>query len=312
MKVKPHAKRSWLVPLSSLHCQVQQKVCILCQFLPIRLYQDLHQALPKVELFVELEALIRIYPCQPLLRTTLLDHVYSLLQEALPVDPRAIKMHATRRLREFTFPKEDGKDDPHVVDSEKLIDALQSANERLTTAVNASCEDTTKSDTRIVTHPTISEIYADFVSEWCRSPTLEPSLVRQNLGLGLVSLLIITTTSQRQYLIGSLQALAQSSGASPVLQATHVRLLLRDNASPKRTLRYARKYSVTSVSPSVWLARLDAEKACDQDNIKSAWASARTAVGTSQDVNDTEKIWLWGLDHQASDAEQQQAVYEVN
>lgn len=31
----------------------------------------------------------------------------------------------------------------------------------------------------------------------------------------------------------------------------------------------------------------------------------------SQDINGTEKIWLWGLDHQSRDTEGQQAVYEV-
>lgn len=100
-------------------------------------------------------------------------------------------MHATRRLREITLPGEDDKstveDDPRVVDCEQLIDALQSANERLTAAVKASCEPSTKSDTRTDTQPTISEIYADFVSEWCWSPTLEPSLVRQHLDLTLIS-----------------------------------------------------------------------------------------------------------------------------
>lgn len=263
---------------------------------------------------MELETLIRSYPCQPRLRTTLLDHVYSLLQETLPGDPRAIKIHATRRLREFTLPKEDGKDiveDGPLVDGENLIDALQSANERLTTAVKASCKTFTKGDTRTVSHPSISEIYADFVSEWCRSPTLEPSLVRQNLDSSLVFLSMFTTL-QKKYLIGSLQAMAQSSGASPVLQATHVRLLLRDSAPAKRKLKLARKYSAASASPSVWLARLDAEEACDQGNMESAWASARTAVGTNQDIKDTEKIWLWGLDHQLGNAGDQHTVYEVN
>ena len=138
---------------------------------------------------MELEALIRSYPCEHRLRITLLDHVHSLLQEALPDDPCAIQMHATRQLRELTLPKEDGKDvaedEPHFVDNEKLIDALQSANERLTTAVKASCRTFMKSDTRTAN---MSEIYANFVSEWCRSPILEPSLVRQILDLYLVSL----------------------------------------------------------------------------------------------------------------------------
>lgn len=171
---------------------MQPKVCILCCILEIKRYQVFHQALPTVKLFAELEALIRSYPCQLRLRITLLDHVYSLLQEVLPDDPRAIQVHATRQLRGLTLPKENDKhiveDDPHVVDSEKLIDALQSANERLSTAVKASWGTSTKSDSRTATHPNMSEIYADFVSEWCRSPTLEPNLVRQIPDLVLVSL----------------------------------------------------------------------------------------------------------------------------
>lgn len=169
---------------------MQQKVCILCYTPGIRLDRPFHQALPTVKLFVELEALIRGYPCQLRLRTTLLDHVYSLLQEVLPDDPRAIQMHATRRLRELALPKDDGKDivedDPRCMDSEKLIDALQSANERLTTAVKASCGTSMKSDTFSAAHSNMSEIYANFVSEW--SPTLEPSLVRRILDPVLVSL----------------------------------------------------------------------------------------------------------------------------
>ncbi|KAG8214000.1 hypothetical protein J3R82DRAFT_10751 [Butyriboletus roseoflavus] len=237
------------------------------------------KALPTVELFVELEALIRNYPCQLRLRTTLVDHVYALLQEALPDDPRAIQMHATRQLRELILPKEDGKDivegDPHFVDSEKLIDALQSANERLTMAVKASWGTYTRSDTHTATRPNMSEIYADFVLEWCRSSTLEPRL--------------------KQYLMGSLQVLAQGPSALPVLQATHIRSI-----------------QLISASPGVWLARLDAEEAwaCDPDDIKSAWASARAAVVASQDVDGAEKIWLWGLDHQSSNTEDRQAVYE--
>ncbi|KAG6375433.1 U3 small nucleolar RNA-associated protein 6-domain-containing protein [Boletus reticuloceps] len=235
------------------------------------------KALPTAKLFLELETLIRNYPCQLRLRTTLLDHVYSLLQESLPDDPRAVQMYATRRLREVSLPKQDGKDfseEDRFADGEKLIDALQSANEQLTTAVRASWRTSMKSDPRAVAHPNMSEIYADFVSEWCRSPTLEPSLVREILDLELISL-------DDQYYI-----------------------------TESRALKFARKYSTGSSSPSVWLARLDAEHACDQGDIRSAWASARTAVFASQDVDATEKVWLWGLDHQPGNAEDQQAVHE--
>lgn len=145
-----------------------------------------------MKLFVEVEALIRSYPCQLRLRATLLDSVYSLLQESLPDDPRAIRMHATRRLRDLILPKENDKDivedNSHLVDNEKLIDALQSANERLSTAVRASWGTSVKSDTCSTAHPNMSEIYADFVSEWCRSPTLDSNLVRYILDLVLVCL----------------------------------------------------------------------------------------------------------------------------
>jgi U3 small nucleolar RNA-associated protein 6 len=122
---------------------------------------------------------------------------------------------------------------------------------------------------------------------------------------------IFTTYRQKQYLIGSLQVLAQSSGASPVLQATHLRLLLRDNTSPKRTLRLARRYSAASASPDIWLARLDAENTSDEADVKSAWASARAAVDASSDAKGAEKVWLWGLDHWSTNPQVQQAEYEV-
>ncbi|KAF9237504.1 U3 small nucleolar RNA-associated protein 6-domain-containing protein [Melanogaster broomeanus] len=252
------------------------------------------KALPKVELFLELETLIRTYPCQLRLRTTLLDHLYSLVQETIPDDPRAVKMHATRRLRELTILKEDSNessnDDCRLADSEDLIDALQAANEYLTTAVNTSWTRSRSCGSTGAIDRDIADIYADFVVEWCQLPTLEPSL--------------------KQYLVGSLQALAQRSGAPPVLQATHIRVLLRDNVSPKKTLKLARRYSATSASPDVWLARLDVENSSDECDVKSAWASARAAVDASSDVKGAEKIWLWGLDHWSTNPEGQQGVYE--
>jgi hypothetical protein len=96
------------------------------------------------------------------------------------------------------------------------------------------------------------------------------------------------------------------------LQATHIRVLLRDNVSTKKTLKLARRYSVASTSPDVWLARLDAENTSDECDIKSAWASARAAVDANSDVKGAEKIWLWGLDRCSTHPEDQQAVYEVN
>lgn len=75
-------------------------------------------------------------------------------------------MLATRRLHEMKEDKEDGDDDQ----SERLIDALQYANEQLVDAVNASQGQSAKVE--------ISNIYVDFVEEWLRVPTLEETLVR--------------------------------------------------------------------------------------------------------------------------------------
>ncbi|KAF9227279.1 hypothetical protein BS17DRAFT_878240 [Gyrodon lividus] len=254
------------------------------------------KALPNVELFLELETLIRTYPCQLRLRTTLSDHLYSLLQETIPDDPRAVKMRATRRLREFTTKKDHSRDissdgdDSRLVDSEDLVDALQAANECLTTAVQASWTRSRSNGSSRAANLDISDIYAGFVMEWCQLPTLEPNL--------------------KQYLLGSLQALAQSSEASPVLRAMHLRLLLRDNAFPKKTLKVARRYSAASASPDVWLARLDAENISNGADVKSAWAAARAAVNAGSDMSGAEKIWLWGIDHWSTNPEDQQVVYE--
>ncbi|KIJ67863.1 hypothetical protein HYDPIDRAFT_107389 [Hydnomerulius pinastri MD-312] len=251
------------------------------------------RALPKVDLFLELETLIRTYPCQSRLRGTVLDHLYSLLEESIPNDPRAVKMHATRRLREISL-NDDAKDTTGgaatVTESEGLINALQVANECLANAVKASLSQPIPKDSKNVFKPDISDVYADFVLEWCRLPTLEPSM--------------------KQYLISSLQALAQSSGSLPVLQATNIRLLLRDSVPSKKMLKLARRYSMVSTSPDVWLARLDAEKASGEASVLSAWASARVAVRPNGDEKGVKSVWLWGFDHLLVRWEDQQALYE--
>ncbi|KAH7888620.1 U3 small nucleolar RNA-associated protein 6-domain-containing protein [Phlebopus sp. FC_14] len=250
------------------------------------------KALPRIELFSELETLIRTFPCLAHLRTTLLDYLYSLLQEAIPDDPRSVKMRATRRLREVTRSHESAEDntnsDTSMDSNEMLIDALQYANEQLVSAVKSSRKQPKSGSTRTADKFDISDIYADFVLEWCRTPTLDSNL--------------------KQYLMGSLQSLAQDPDASSALQATHIRLLFSDSGPSKKTLKFARRYSLTSASPSVWLARLDVEHASDDHNVGSTWALARAAVQSSPDEDGIEKVWLWRLDHCPS--EERQARYE--
>lgn len=116
-------------------------------------------------LFSALEVLIRSYPCQEGLRTALLDHLYSDLKDTLPGDPQAMKMLATRKLRELT--SQENNDDSDPTEGEDFVDALQCANESLSTAVGT--ESTNNSG--------MADVYIEFIEEWCRLPTLDPSLV---------------------------------------------------------------------------------------------------------------------------------------
>ncbi|KAI6046054.1 U3 small nucleolar RNA-associated protein 6-domain-containing protein [Pisolithus marmoratus] len=210
------------------------------------------KASPQFELFLQLEELIRSYPCQSHLRKTLLDELYHLLHQTIPSEPEAIKMFATRHLRELTLDK--------ASRVRGLVDALRYANERLVDALGNPPNDKARGE--------ISALYADFVQEWCRLPTLDAAL--------------------KQYLI--------NPNALPVLQATHLRLLLRNGAPSKQILKLARKYSRVTNSPDVWLARLDAEKAANDGDITTIWSSARSAVQSFPDKSEVEKVWLWGLD----------------
>ncbi|KAL4080344.1 U3 small nucleolar RNA-associated protein 6-domain-containing protein [Scleroderma yunnanense] len=222
------------------------------------------KAIPRIYLFLQLDDLIRTHPCQPNLRTNLLDELYSLLQKMIPGDPEAIKMKATRRLRELTLSAELSGSQ-----SERMIDSIQYANEQLVHAVNNPPSDNTR--------PEISTIYAYFVKEWCQSPTLDPAL--------------------KQYLISSLRRSAQQPGASSILQATHLRLLLSEDKSSKGALKLAKRYSLTTDAPEVWLARLDAEKAANEHDVQLTWTMACSTVHNYAKKEDVEKVWLWGLDH---------------
>ncbi|KIM69184.1 hypothetical protein SCLCIDRAFT_104260 [Scleroderma citrinum Foug A] len=227
------------------------------------------KAVPRIQLFSQLENLIRTQPCQHSLRANLMDELYFLLQKTIPGDPEAIKMQATRRLRELTSETAKDKAETNRSENENMVDSIQYANEQLVHAVSNPPSDNAR--------PQISVIYADFVKEWCQSPTLDPTL--------------------KQYLVSSLRGMAQQPGALPVLQATHLRLLLRDGKPSKMTLKLARRYSLATDSPDVWLARLDVEKAINEHDAQSTWSIACSTVHNYPRKEDIEKVWLWGLDH---------------
>ncbi|KAL7281262.1 hypothetical protein ACG7TL_004570 [Trametes sanguinea] len=224
------------------------------------------KALPKIELFRALHELISGYPSPPSLKEAILDHLHALLRETLPSDPAAIKLAATRRLT------------PDL-SGEPLVDALKSANDVLSDAVRTSEGEARRG---------VAAVYAEFVEEWC--------------GQGV-------DDSLKAYLIASLHLLIQqlpSPTPSPLL-AAHIRLLTRyapslgpallpsKANSPEKILRLARKHTARApawADASVWLARLDAEKAfAPPGEVESAWADARGRV----EGPGLEDVWLWGV-----------------
>lgn len=122
-------------------------------------------ALPSINLFTALEVLIRSYPSQERLRTPLLDHLYNVLKDTLQGDPHAVKMLATRKLRELT--SQENSDDFVMTESEEFVDALQAANESFSLAVGAGSTNASG----------MADVYVEFVEEWCKLPTLDPNLV---------------------------------------------------------------------------------------------------------------------------------------
>ncbi|KAI9067095.1 hypothetical protein FKP32DRAFT_1564309 [Trametes sanguinea] len=224
------------------------------------------KALPKIELFRALHELISGYPSPPSLKEAILDHLHALLRETLPSDPAAIKLSATRRLT------------PDL-SGEALVDALKSANDVLSEAVRTSDGEARRG---------VAVVYAEFVEEWC-GKDVDDSL--------------------KAYLITSLHLLIQqlSSPTPSPLLAAHIRLLTRHAPSlgpallppkannPEKILRLARKHTArasASTDASVWLARLDAEKAFAQpEEVESAWAEARGRV----EGPGLEDVWLWGI-----------------
>lgn len=114
-------------------------------------------ALPKSSLFTSLHELLASYPTTPALRSLLLDHLHSLLQQTLPTDPVAMKLTATRNLGPNLSP-------------EVFVDTLKDANERMTSAVQQACGHEDDGDG-------MAQSYVDFVTEWMQRDELDDSLV---------------------------------------------------------------------------------------------------------------------------------------
>lgn len=150
------------------------------------------KALPSINLFSALEVLIRSYPTQERLRTALLDHLYCVLKDTLQGDPHAVKMLATRKLRELI--SQENSDDSVIAESEEFVDALQAANESFSVAVGAG---STKA-------AGMADVYVEFIEQWCKLSTLDPNL--------------------RTYLTASLRKLARQPNVPSLLQAAYIRL----------------------------------------------------------------------------------------
>lgn len=130
------------------------------------------EAIPRIQLFSQLENLIRTQPCQHSLRANLINELYSLLQKTIPGDSEAIKMQATRPLRELVPETENDDSEANGSENERLVDGIQYANEQLVRAIKNPPNDNARHQ--------IPVIYADFVKEWCQLSTLNPTLVKRH------------------------------------------------------------------------------------------------------------------------------------
>ncbi|KAG5646802.1 hypothetical protein DXG03_002179 [Asterophora parasitica] len=241
------------------------------------------QALPIIELFESLKALLAEYPSPPRLRESLLQHLYDLLRQALPDNAGAIKLLAGR----FLSPDLQG---------EAFVDGLRKANEEIV----GRAQDGGQED--------IFEVYAAFVEEWCGAP-IDDNMVG--------ALLRSPGTFFKQYLISTVRTLIQQRHArtSPSLLSAHVRLLTKtvdgDSTGPAKVLRTARKYTTQArKSAPVWRARLDAERRFSETRsvVREVWREARqgSVEGSGEEV---EAVWTWGL-FEEDGAEERLRIHE--
>ncbi|GJE95014.1 hypothetical protein PsYK624_111930 [Phanerochaete sordida] len=226
------------------------------------------KALPKAALFVSVHELLSSYPTTPSLRSSLLDHLHSHLQQTLPTDPVAVRLTATRNLTAS-------------LSGPALVDALKDANEKMTAAVRAACSDDSHKDAE-----GMARSYAEFVAEWVKKGDVDDSL--------------------KAYLLTSLHMLVQrllkSSSAPAPLLATELSLLTTETSLhpllpfTKNIVQLATKYTASPAGKAdahVWLARLEVEKAF-ADNAAQLQKSAREARALVQG-EDVVDVWLWGI-----------------
>lgn len=91
-------------------------------------------------------------PASEPLRTVLMDHLYEVMRVTITADPRAVRVHAIRRLVVANM------------DDEAFVDLLKSANEEMMRAVTENSG--------------VAQEYVGFVQEWCRKNELDGNLVR--------------------------------------------------------------------------------------------------------------------------------------
>ncbi|KAF5386261.1 hypothetical protein D9615_002379 [Tricholomella constricta] len=213
------------------------------------------QALPNIELFEALKALLTDYPSPPALRQAMLEHLYELLRQTLPDHAGAIKLLAGR----FLSPD---------VKGEAFVDGLRQASEELV----RRAEDSARED--------VFQVYAAFVEEWCGAP------IDDNMKEYLISTL--------RSLIQQRHARASPSLLSSHIRLL-TKTVNGDSTWPAKVLRTARKYTKQAPeSAPIWRARLDAERRFGKGVAEDVWREAR-AAGVAGSAEEVEAVWTWGL-----------------
>ncbi|GLB37280.1 putative U3 small nucleolar RNA-associated protein 6 [Lyophyllum shimeji] len=229
------------------------------------------RALPKIELFEALNALLMEYPSPLPLRQAMQAHLYDLLRVTLQDHAGAIKLLAGR----FLTPDLKG---------EAFVDGLRRANEEMV----RRAEECAKED--------VFQVYSAFVEEWCGAP------IDDNMKEYLVSTL--RSLIQQRHARGSPSLLS-----THVRLLT--KMASGDSARSASALRTARKYTKQAPkSAPVWLSRLVAEERFGEGRsvLEDVWREAREAVeGSAEEV---EAVWTWGL-FPADAAEDRLKMHEV-
>ncbi|KAJ3984445.1 U3 small nucleolar RNA-associated protein 6-domain-containing protein [Lentinula detonsa] len=234
------------------------------------------QALPQIELFESLNQLITAYPSTPTLRESLISHLDGLLRSTLPQHPRAIKILYTRLLTSSSdsASQASSSSNPNVetLRGRALIEGVRRANELLISIMSDTQEES------------VCQVYAQFALDWSQ----QDSVINPDDNLKL-------------YVLSSLQALIhRQKSNSPSLLCAHIKLVTeaarRGSIEPAKALNTARRYtSRAPESAAVWIGRLTAMKALneDLDAVGKVWREARRSVSLKdENVMD---VWTWGM-----------------